>query len=72
MDETKYLTKTINCDKSVEYVKSDDFKKIKFNSDDGLSLNKAVIFHAMAVIIRSIFQENRKFLPTIFFRRMFV
>ena len=55
------MTKTINCDKSGEYVK--DFKKIKFNSDDGLSLNKPVIFHAMTVIIRSAFQENRKFYP---------
>ena len=64
MDETKYLTKTINCDKSGEYVK--DFKKIKFNSDDGLSLNKPVIFHAMTVIIRSAFQENRKFYPQFF------
>ena len=58
------MTKTINCDKSVEYVK--DFKKIKFNSADGLSLNKPVIFHAMAVIIKSIFQENRKFYPQFF------
>ena len=34
--------------------------KIKFNSDDYLPLNKALKFHAMTIIIRSVFQEGGK------------
>ena len=34
--------------------------KIKFNSDDDLPLNKSLRFHAMAIIIRSVFEEGGK------------
>ena len=34
--------------------------KIKFDSDDDLPLNKQLKFHAMAVIIRSVFEEDGK------------
>ena len=40
--------------------------KIKLNSDDGLPLNKPLKFHAVAVIIRSAFEENGKYYPQIF------
>ena len=35
-----------------------DCMKIKFNSDNGLSLNKPLKFHAMTIINRSVFEEN--------------
>ena len=34
--------------------------KIKFNSDDDLSLNKPLKFHAMTIIVRSMFEEDGK------------
>ena len=37
--------------------------KIQFNSDDGLPLNKPLKFHAMTIIIRSLFEEDGKFYP---------
>ena len=41
-DEIKYLIKAINGAKSGEY--GQDFKKIKFSSDDDLPLNKPLNF----------------------------
>ena len=35
--------------------------KIKFNSDDGLLLNKLLKFHFMTLIIRCVFSEDGKF-----------
>ena len=46
--------------------------KIKFNSDDELLLNKPLKFHAMTIIIRSVFEEDGKFYPHLFFRWHFV
>ena len=40
--------------------------KIKFSSSDDLPLNKALKLHAMAIIIRSVFEENGKYYPQIF------
>ena len=36
------------------------FMKIKFNSDDDLSLNKSLKFHAVTITIRSVFEEDGK------------
>ena len=35
-----------------------DFMKIKFNSDDDLPLNKPLKFHAMTIIISSVFEKK--------------
>ena len=43
-----------------------DFIKIKFNSDDDLPLNKPLKFHAMTIIIRSVFEEEGKLYPLVF------
>ena len=43
-----------------------DYMKIKFNSDDDLSLNKQLKFHNMAITIRSVFEENGKLYRQIF------
>ena len=42
----------------LEYSK--DYMKIKFNSDDNLSLNKPLKFYNMTVTIRCVFGENNK------------
>ena len=40
--------------------------KNKFNSDNDLPLNKQQKFHAMTIIIRSVFEEDGKLYPHIF------
>ena len=35
-----------------------DWVKIKFNSDNDFPLNKPLKFHAMTIIIRSVFEEG--------------
>ena len=57
-DGIKYEIKTINGGKENDYGK--DYMKIKFNSDDDLPLNKPLKFHAMTIIIRSVFEEGEK------------
>ena len=44
------------------------YMKIQFNSDDDLPLNKPLKFHAMTIIIRSLFEEDGKLYPQLFFR----
>ena len=58
------MIKAINCVKLGEYEK--DFMKIKLNSDDDLPSNKPLKFHAMAIIIRSVFEENVKYYSPMF------
>ena len=69
-DKIIYLIKTINEDKADEYEK--DFMKIKFNSGDNLPLNKVLKLHNLKVIVRSVFEEDSKYYPQVFFRWMFV
>ena len=40
--------------------------KIKFNSDDDLSLNRPLQFHAMTIIIGSVFEVDGKLYPQLF------
>ena len=63
-DGIKYKIKTINGGKENDYGK--DYMKIKFDSDDDLPLNKPLKFHAMTVIIKSVFEEDDKLYPQIF------
>ena len=48
----------------LEYTKG--YKKIKFNSDDNLPLNKQLKFHAMTVTIRYVISEDDKLYPQVF------
>ena len=57
-DELKYEIKTINDGRENDCEK--DYMKIKFNSDEDLPLNKPLNFHAMTIIIRSVFEEDGK------------
>ena len=43
-----------------------DYMKIKFNSDDELPLSKPLKFHAITIIIRSVFEEDGKRYPQVF------
>ena len=54
----KNKIKAINGGEENDYGK--DYIKIKFNSDDELPLNKPLKFHAMTIIIRSVFEEDGK------------
>ena len=40
--------------------------KIKFNSDDQLSLNKMIEIPRMIIAVRAAFHENNKYYPKIF------
>ena len=55
---------TINGGKKIEYGK--DFKKIRFESNDDLPLNKPIKLRLLTIIIRSVFSENGKFYPQLF------
>ena len=61
LNEIKSQIKTVNGGKENDYGK--DYMKIKFNSDDDLPLNKSLKFHAMTIIIRSVFEEGDKLYP---------
>ena len=65
-DGIKNKTKAINGGKESDYGK--DYIKIRFDSDDDLPLNKALKFHLMTIIIRSVFEEEGKLYPQLFFR----
>ena len=63
-DGITYEIKTINGGKENDYRK--DYMKIKFNSDNDLSLNKPLKFHLMTIIVRCVFSEDGKFYPQLF------
>ena len=63
-DGIRNKIRTINGGEENNYKK--DYMKIKFNSDDDLPLNKPLKFHAMTIIIRSVFEEGGKLYPQVF------
>ena len=63
-DKIKHLIETINGGKKGDYEKN--FMKIKLNSDDNLPLNKMLKLHMLTVIVRSVFEENGKYYPQVF------
>ena len=40
--------------------------KIKFNSDDNLTLNETLKLHNVTIVIISVFEEDGKFYPQIY------
>ena len=42
--------------------------KIKFDSDNILTLNKILKLYNLTIVVRPIFQEDSKYYPGIFFR----
>ena len=63
-DEVRYHIQTINAGKSGEYDK--DYMKMKFSSDDDLTLNKILKLHVLTIIVRSVLEEDGKYYPHIF------
>ena len=63
-DEIKNKIKALKDDKENDHEK--DYMKIKFNSDDGLPINKPLKFHTRTIIIRSVFEEDGKLYPQLF------
>ena len=63
-DGIKYEIKKINGGKENNY--RNNYRKIRFNSDDDLPLNKRLKFHAMTIIIRSLFEEDGKLIHNFF------
>ena len=55
---------TINSGKNVEYGKNS--KKIRFESNDDLALNKPIKLHLLTIIISSVFSEDGKSYPQLF------
>ena len=51
---------------SVESKYGKDFTKIKFNTDDDLPLNKSLNLHILAIIVRSVFEDEGKSCPQIY------
>ena len=59
----------INEMKAINGVENDygkDYMKVRFNFDKDLPLNKPLKFHAMTIIIRSVFEEGGKLCPQVF------
>ena len=54
----------INGGKKVEFGK--DFKRIRFEFNDDLLLNKPIKLRRLTIIIRSVFSEDGKFYPRLF------
>ena len=58
--------------KGIEQIKYEkDFMKIKFESDDDLSLGKILNIPVCIIIVRSIFQKSNKYCPQIFLHECF-
>ena len=62
--ELRKEIETINGSEKTEYGK--DFRKIRFESNDDLPLNKPIKLRLLTIIIRSVFSENGKFYPQLF------
>ena len=63
-DGIKNEIETINGGKKGEYGK--DFMKIKFNTDDNLSLYKPLKLHLLKMIFRYIFEQDGQFYPQLY------
>ena len=63
-----YNTEYITIKKIDEYENIDgkDFMKIKLDSDDDLLLNKQLKFATMAIVVRSVFEDEGKFYPEVY------
>ena len=58
-DRIRKEIKTINGSKKIEYEKI--FKKIRFESNDDLPMNKPMKLLLLTIIIRCVFSEDDKF-----------
>ena len=68
-ESVKKEIETINGGKKVEY--GNDFKKIRFESNDDLPLNKPIKLRLLTIIITSVFSEDVKLYPQLFLDNAF-
>ena len=66
-NRVKILIKKIN-DKPGDY--DEKYIKNKFNSDGYLSLNKILKLRNMTILIRSVFQEDNRYYPQVFWDKL--
>ena len=64
-DGIKEIIKKIN-DYSEPKKSDENYMKIKFNTDDNISLNKIIYFPRITIIIRSVTQKDGEFYPQLF------
>ena len=64
LESIKKDIQRINGGEKVEYGK--DFKKIRFESNDDLPMNKPMRLRLLTIIIRCVFSEGGKFYPQLF------
>ena len=50
-----------------QIIKMKNIWKTKFNPDDELPLNKAIEIPGMIIVVRTLFYENNKYYPQVFF-----
>ena len=62
-NNTKNLIETVN-GKPGNY--DEKYMKIKFSSDNNLLLNKILKLYNLTIVVRSVFQEDKKYYPQIF------
>ena len=63
-ESVKKEIETINGGEKIEY--EEDFKKIKFKSNDDLPLNKPIKLRILKIVVKFVFSENGKFYPQLF------
>ena len=63
MDEIKNQTEAKNGGEPIRYKR--DFMKIRFESNDGLSLSKILNIPGMIILVGSVFQEGNKHYPQV-------
>ena len=63
MDKIKDLINSITNSSSDS---DEKYLKIKFNSDDNLALNWILMLYNLTIVVRSVFQENKKYYPQVF------
>ena len=63
-DGIKNEIETINGGKEGKY--DEDFMKIKFDTDDDLSLNKLLKLYMLTIVVRSALEEDSKYYPQIY------
>ena len=64
-DGIKEIIKKTN-DYSYPTKYDDNYMKIKFNTDDNITLNKIIYFRIITIIIRSVTQKDGKYYPQLF------
>ena len=61
----KEINKKIN-DYSYPIKFDDTYMKLKFNTDDNITLNKIIYFPTITIIIRSVTKQDDKYCPQLF------